>query len=153
MTPWMDAIEKLRSRGYSMNLDGGKLRYAYRGKGSNPLQDEITPLLKVLKVHKKQILNDPYFLIEQTLEEINGAWQPGTQEWMKKSRPEDWRGMVALEEKINQMAVKGEVEGLNETLGQYEALILNMVGIFKTPKGETGDLFGQTVLNSDIFAH
>lgn len=59
MTPWMDAIDKLRSFGYAVTLEEGKLRYAYQGK-TNPSKDEITPLLDVLKAHKGEILSDPY---------------------------------------------------------------------------------------------
>jgi len=32
MTPWMDAIGKLRSWGYSFTVDEGKLKYACKGR-------------------------------------------------------------------------------------------------------------------------
>ena len=45
MIPCTDAIDKLRSLGYSVTLEEGKLRYAYQGKG-DPSKDEITPSWK-----------------------------------------------------------------------------------------------------------
>lgn len=41
MTPWMEAIDKLRFLGYSVTLGGGKLRCAYQGEG-NPRGDKTT---------------------------------------------------------------------------------------------------------------
>lgn len=63
MTSWTDAIDKLTSLGYRITLDGEKLRYAYQGK-NNPSQNEITPLLEVLKSHKAQVLD--YLRLLQT---------------------------------------------------------------------------------------
>lgn len=51
MTPWMEAIDKLRFLGYSVTLEEGKSRYAYQEEG-NPPQDEIIPLLDTLKAPK-----------------------------------------------------------------------------------------------------
>lgn len=39
---WMNTIDRLKSLGYWITLDGEKLRYAYQGK-DNPSQNEITP--------------------------------------------------------------------------------------------------------------
>jgi hypothetical protein len=73
--------------GYSLTLEEGELRCVYQG-GGNPLQDEITPLIEVLKGHKGEILNNPCLLIEQTLQVINGEWKRGTVERVKLERPE-----------------------------------------------------------------
>jgi len=56
MKSWMDAIDRLQSIGYSIVLDGGKLIYAYRGKGS-PTQDEITPLFEEVRQHKAEVFD------------------------------------------------------------------------------------------------
>jgi len=81
--------------------------------------------------------------IDSVLEEIAKEYQPGTLVWMKRSYPDDWSRMVNLETEINQAALEGDVELLEKALERYRGLILTMVGIFKIPKGETGDLFGK----------
>lgn len=121
MTSWMDAIDKVRSLGYSVTLDGGKLRYTYQGK-DNPIQEEITPLLEVLKVHKGEILNDSCFLIEQTLQEVNRGYHPGTVEWMKTEREKTWAEIRQKEQAINQGALAGDISGLRGSLIQYREL-------------------------------
>jgi hypothetical protein len=138
MTPWMDAIDRLRQLGYSVNLDGGKLRYTYQRKG-NPLVNEITPLLDVLKAHKGEVSNDPYFLIEQTIQTINAGWKPGALEWMKRTRPKEWERMFTLEQEINRLALQGDVERLRKSLDGYQGLMIEMVEIFRIPKGETDE--------------
>lgn len=126
MTPWMDAIDKLRFFGYSITLEEGKLKYAYREEG-NPPQDEITPLLEVLKAHREEILNDPYFLVEQTLCELNERWEPGALKWMERNQPKDLERMKTLEEKINQLALDGNLSGLKGALEDYKGLMLGIV--------------------------
>ena len=137
MTPWMDVIDKLRSLEYSITLDGEKLRYAYRGKDSYPSQDEITPLLDILKAHKEEILRDPCSLIEQTIDEINRGWQPGTLERMKRSRPEDWKRMIVIEAMINEKALTGDSEGLRVVLDDYRDLLQGMVKAFSSKREQT----------------
>jgi hypothetical protein len=139
MTPWMDALDKLRLLGYSVKLDGEKLRYACQAK-NNPSHKEITPLLEALKVHKKEILNDPYFLIEQTLYKINSPWEPGTLKWMKVNRPHEWGEMLTLEGEINKTALGSDLDGLRGALSKYQGLILAMVKEFKAIKEEKGQV-------------
>lgn len=131
MTPWQEALGKLRSIGYSVNLDDGKLRYAYRGEG-NPSRDEITPLLDVLKANKEEILYDPCFLIDQMLREINSAWEPGVLAWTKANRPDEWGKMLTLEGEINKIALCGDLNAFREVLDSYRGIILAMVEEFKS---------------------
>lgn len=121
MNPWMDAIDKLRFHGYSVTLIEGRLRYTYQGKG-NPPQDEITPLLEVLKAHKAEILKDPCFLIEETIQEINKGFKPGT---LSKLKPlqRAWQRMLAIENEINRMALAGDIDGLKKALERYKGLL------------------------------
>ena len=119
MTPWMDTIDKLRSLGYRIVLDRKNLKYAYRGKGNPLSRDEITPLLEALKNHKGEILNDPWFLIEQTLQRINEGWKPGALEWVERERPEKWIEIRRMEEDINRAVLSGDVSGLKDTLSHY----------------------------------
>jgi hypothetical protein len=79
--------------------------------------------------------------IDITLERINRGYQPGTLAWIKKRRPEDWTGMIELEKEINRTALQGYEEGLIKVLREYEGFLLQMVKAFKTPIGETGNLF------------
>ncbi len=140
MTPWMDAIDKLRSLGYSVTLRDERIRYAYKGKDS-PSPDQITPLIKVLTAHKTEIMNDPHFLIEQAMQEIDEGWVAGALEWMKRVRPSEWQNLIGLEEKINPLVFESDVSGLKEVLKEYKELVLRMARAFKTPKGETRGLF------------
>lgn len=140
MTLWIDALNKLRSLGYEISFNEGRLTYAYYSKDS-PLPGQIVPLIEVLKVHKGEIINDPQFLIDQTLREINNTWTPGTFEWMKRSRPSEFEKMVALEEEINRIVIEANAKELVEVLRNYKELMLNVVKAFKAPKGKTGDLF------------
>ena len=136
MTPWLDAVYHLRNMGYSLTVHDEKLRYAYRG-GGNPQPEEIKPLLGIVKTHRGEILNDPFFLIEATIEDINRGWHPGTLEWVKRSRPVDWKRMVALEAMINGKALTGDIEGLRKALEKYRGLILAMVEAFSSKAEQT----------------
>jgi len=70
--------------------------------------------------------------IDETLERINQEYEPGTLVWMKRTRPKEWGKTVAIEGKINEMVLKGDMKGLEKVLGEYEGLISTMVGSFKT---------------------
>jgi hypothetical protein len=118
MTSWMDAIYRLRLSGYSVSLVGGKLRYAYQGKG-NPSQDEITPLLEVLKTHKAEILKNPYFLIEQTIHAINKHWESGT---LGRFSQEARERISVIEQEINRTTLAGDIEGLRKGLEEYRSI-------------------------------
>jgi hypothetical protein len=136
----MDAINKLRSLGYSVTLKDERIKYVYQGKDSIPA-DQVSPLIEVLTAHKAEIMNDPHLLIEQALLEINEGWVPGALEWMKRARPHEWQNMIGLEEKINRLALGSDIDGLKKALKEYKELMLGMAKAFKTPKGETRSLF------------
>lgn len=121
MNPWLDAIDKLRLLGYSVNLDGGKLRYTYQDKG-NPSQKEITPLLEVLKAHKAEILKDPCFLIEQTIQAINEKWEPGT---LGRPSPEVWERVKTIEREINRFCPYQRPRWIEEEPGSVQGYILS----------------------------
>jgi len=70
-------------------------------------------------------------LIDQTIKEIGRAYEPGALSWMKKSHRAEWAKMLALEKKINKMALEKNMEVLREALSQYKTLILRMVDLFK----------------------
>jgi hypothetical protein len=120
MNPWLDAIDKLRLLGYSVNLDGGKLRYTYQDKG-NPSQKEITPLLEVLKAHKAEILKDPCFLIEQTIQAINEHWKLGT---FGRLSPEVWERVKTIEREIDRSTLAKDIDGLRKALEEYKGIFL-----------------------------
>jgi hypothetical protein len=122
MTLWKDAIDKFRLCRYSITLDGEKLRYAYQGK-DDPPQDEITPLLEVLKAHREEILNDPYFLIEQALQRINEGWESGTLERIKSDRLDEWSKVIALEQRINLAMSEEDLRNLKRALESYQDLL------------------------------
>jgi hypothetical protein len=117
MNLWLDAIDKLRSAGYTITLSEGGLRYALKGKNTL-LRKQITPLIEVLKQHKIDLLNGPHFLIDQALREINGLWVAGTLEWMKSTRLSEWHNMIGLEEKINRLTFESDVNGLKRALSE-----------------------------------
>jgi len=125
MTPWIEALNKLWMLGYEISLNEGRLKYAYQGKDS-PLPDQIVPLIEVLKVRKEEIINDPYFLIDLTIREIDEVWRPGTLEWVKRARPRDWERMLTVEGKINRVALEENVDALREALRTYKELMVSM---------------------------
>ena len=51
-------------------------------------------------------------VIDLTLKEIAKDYQPGTLPWMKVNSPEEWRRMLILEQRINGMALEGNLDGL-----------------------------------------
>ncbi|MBM4340328.1 MAG: hypothetical protein FJ110_12380 [Deltaproteobacteria bacterium] len=122
MTPWMDAIDRLRLLRYSINLDGEKIRYFYQGKG-DPSVEEIIPLLEVLKAHKADVLRDPCFLIEQTLHEINRIY-PEVRGKVKNTPR--WQTLSKLEQEINRLALEGDLVGLERALKAYKEAALTV---------------------------
>jgi hypothetical protein len=137
---WMRAITELRSLGYEISSGGGKVTYVYRGHG-RPAAEQVTALIEELKTHKEEIVSDPYFLICQTLQEINNGWTPGGLGWMKGTRPNDFRKMIALEEEIDLFALSRDINGLTEALRNYKDLMVGMARMFEAQRGDTGNLF------------
>jgi hypothetical protein len=80
-------------------------------------------------------------LIETTLREIGKEYRPGALEWIRINRPEEWARMLTLEEGINQAALSRDMENLKQSLSNYQELILGVVEVFETPRGQTGNLF------------
>jgi hypothetical protein len=93
---------------------------AYQGRDT-PCSDEITPVVEVLKTHKAEILRDPCFLIEETIQEINKAWKPGTLSGLKPL-PGAWQRMLSLEDEINRKALAGDTNSLKKVLVEYKEL-------------------------------
>jgi len=71
-------------------------------------------------------------LIKSTLLEIGKEYRSGLVGWIKTNRPEDWAGILTLEEEINQAALSGNMESLKQNLSNYKELILGAVEIFET---------------------
>jgi hypothetical protein len=94
-----------------------------------------------LRIHKEEIVNDPHFLIDQALLEVNEEWAPGALDWMKRTRPSEFERMVTLEEEINRFALSRDMNRLNQALGRYKELMLGIAKAFKVPKGASGYLF------------
>ena len=92
---------------------------------------------------RREVQDNHQGLIDHTLREINKAYKPGTLEWVKVNRPQEWNEMIVLEKKINEKALKEDVEALKEALSEYKELILSRVKTFKTLKAETGNSFDQ----------
>jgi hypothetical protein len=87
------------------------------------------------QVRGKEIIEkNLHVLIDQTMNQINEAWDPGTLEWMKVSRPEEWRKMLALEVEINKTALGGDLDGLMGILNSYRGIILAIVKEFEALK-------------------
>lgn len=93
---------------------------------------------RALKAHKGAILKDPYFLIDQTVEEINRGYKPGTLEWMKANRPDEWGEILTLEQRVNEMAFRDDLDDLRGALNSYRELIFSMLKRFKTQKEKKG---------------
>jgi len=134
-------VSELYDIGYALNLEGENIRFSYAREGTPP--GKTTLLLSEVRLHKLEIIDflkkEPFRLIEQTLIEITEHWEPGALEWMKRTRPNDFKKMVTLEEQINQLALSGDANTLNEVLKSHTGLMVGMARIFKTQRGETGN--------------
>jgi hypothetical protein len=75
-------------------------------------------------------------LIDETLEDINQEYKPGTLPWMKANRPAEWEKMLTLERSINETALVGNQGGLRGVLDEYRGLILGMVEEYKKMEGK-----------------
>jgi hypothetical protein len=122
MNLWIDTIDRLRFLGYSIVSKEGRLRYTYRGEG-RPSSDEVNPLFNILRTYRGKVLNDPYFLIDQTLEEINRGYLPGAIEHMKQDRPAEWSKVISLEKEINRQALHRNRDKLIKVLNEYAAFL------------------------------
>jgi hypothetical protein len=147
---WKEAFDRLISLGYSIGILGDDLSLKWQGQGDPP-KDEVLPLIQIIKQNKDEIFRElekplsVHSKIDTALEEINRNYQPGTLEWTKVNRPEDWKKMISLEDRINQAILRGDGEELERALGDYQKLIFEMAKLFKTPQGETLDLFGKSL--------
>ena len=86
-------------------------------------------------------------LTNETLERINQEYQPGTLVWTKVNKPDAWGKMLTMEERINKMALRGDLDGLRGALSNYQGLIFTMVKEFRTTKRENENLLEQRVFN------
>jgi hypothetical protein len=71
--------------------------------------------------------------IDRTLQEINGAWQPGTLKWMKINRPESWKTVIRLEREINEAALSRNMISLETALNRYRELMTEAVKMCPKP--------------------
>jgi hypothetical protein len=136
-------VSELHDIGYDLNLEGKNIRFAYARKGIPP--EKVASLLSEVRLHKLEVIEflkkELFLLIGQTFIEINQHWEPGALEWMKRTGPNDFKKMVALENDVNRFAQKGNVNGLVEALRSYKKLILSVAETFKASRVEAGNLF------------
>lgn len=140
MKSWVEAVTELRSMGYVFSTQNDGLKYDFKGN-SYPDSKRVTELLAILKDHKQEMLNDPSFMIDATLTEINEGWTAGAIEWFKRFHPEKLKELATIEGEINGMVMEGDVEGLKGALGGYRKHVEAMVELFKTEKDNSGNLF------------
>lgn len=93
----------------------------------------VTPLLEVLKAHKAEILKDPCFLIEQTIQAINEKWEPGT---LGRLSPEVWERVKTIEREINRSVLTKDPDGWRKNLEAYR-------GIFSVNQGSSPQAQGE----------
>lgn len=70
-------------------------------------------------------------LIDLTLKEIAKDYQPWTLPWMKVNSLEEWRRMLILEQRINRMALGGNLDGLRRNLNEYQSLMQKSLKRFR----------------------
>jgi hypothetical protein len=80
------------------------------------------------------IEKNPHTLIDQTIREINKEWESGALEWIKVNRSDEWGKILTLEQRVDEMAFRGDLDGLRGALNSYRELILTMVEEFKSLK-------------------
>lgn len=69
-------------------------------------------------------------ILDLTLKQINTNYRAGTLEWMRETRPADWKKMVDLEGKINRLVKANCSKGTRAALKEYESHIARMVKDF-----------------------
>lgn len=79
-------------------------------------------------------------LIDATLVEIAGEYQPGLLMWVK-SQPDRWNRLLQLEDAINRTTLAGDGAGLKEALAAYKTFFTEMVEAFEM--SNTLPLFGK----------
>jgi hypothetical protein len=103
-----------------------------REKNMGKLAEKALQL--IAQSRRQEVSDNPHFLIDQSIREINKAWESGAIEWMKANRPNNWANILTLEGKVNEMTLRSDTEGLKRALSDYQSLILNMVREFKALK-------------------
>jgi len=126
---WKAALCELRNLGYSIRVEGDNIRLIYHGK-DEPQTIRVASLINTLKVHKMEILNDPYFLITETIDRISEVWEPSTLVWMKQARPVEWVEMLFLEKKIDQYTLQADSNSLKKALREYLTLMVSVARDF-----------------------
>jgi hypothetical protein len=121
---WRTALFKLIQSGYSVVVDGDKIRV--RKYTSSP-KDDMEPFISYLKANKNELLNSTGFLIDATISEVERVWIPEALEWMKYNDPASWEKMLQLENQINETAKANDTEALKGALTEYRVLMVGMV--------------------------
>ncbi len=70
-------------------------------------------------------------LIRNALEKINENYEAGTLEWLRKNRPQERQRCLALEEDINEAALREDIEVLRRVLTEYKDLMLSAARKFR----------------------
>lgn len=139
---WRDALSELIRYGYSVRASGENLHIKWQGSGTIP-KEKLSALIAILKEHKQKIFDDPSFIIDETLREINEAWEPKFFNYLKFSSPRKLDKLLNLEEKINQCALKHDLSGLKKSLNEYRELVKGISKEFGVTDIKQKELFFQ----------
>jgi len=71
-------------------------------------------------------VEDSQSLIDETFGEIEKVWHPEISYWMKRSQPYKWWEKRRLDDKIKELALKKDVDGLKEVLREFKLFMFSM---------------------------
>jgi hypothetical protein len=130
---WQKALQELKSLGYVLEVKNG-LTYSYQGKGDPPR--EALPLIKTLRLHKKEILEDPGFLnllIEQTFDEVHKIVTEEVLQWARRNQASKWIQITKLFNRIKQLILDDvrDAEELSGALREYKSFMVKLVDDYR----------------------
>jgi hypothetical protein len=76
-------------------------------------------------------------VIAESNQRIEKVWKPKTMSWVEVNKPGEWRKMKKLEEEINDLALRGNMDGLREKLSEREELVAQLVTAFEYLTGRS----------------
>jgi len=140
------ALEELEAIGYSIWLDGQRIRLKYRGEG-RPDPSRIEPLIEDLRRHKAEVLQilrdrETSRIFKEALAQISSNWIPGLMEHLERhereTRERMWKAEEALE-RVWARTLKGDstIEEFREAVKAWRDAHVEAIHLYRD-RGEEG---------------
>lgn len=127
---------KIRGKGIITLSSGQVLRITY---------EEAAPLVDkgMLCPIGPNSARNPVNVIEDAIRQIEETYAPGAMGWVRKTRPDWWRRIVALEEAISRAAKADDMPDLEKFLDKWREEIKTVISAFleRNAEHKQGELF------------